>query len=682
MQATVAIFFATGLALPRAEAAPADHPLEATVQLDCDRCSEPGGTVRIDVPLDLRLATEPEAGVSLSLTDANGHTVPFALATATAPAQTVRLRVHSTEAMDRWTIEAPPRPLDTLQLGIESDRPTAATVTVRDARTDAVLAEQLVWRWGLSSQDEVPLPHTTAPLAVSLRWHGPRADRPVGFTGWNRPELALADEVLTLTPARTALTELGTTTTVLPLPRPLPIRALDIEVEGDILTRTVTVRQVASGPHGEDELAATTIRRLRMGATHIDDTTVSLRRPPATDVLQISLDATSGPPLAPTAVHAHIPRRALYVHTGHPGPLVLRGGDAAAIEPTSEVQSALPEMINAEVGTATVGPVGPNPDWVAPEELSGLSAPGTPLDQPDRFTHEAPVTGPAGLVRIPLGRDHLAVLGSTPLGLRLVTPGPDGTLLQVPHLLRRLPVDHVIAEVPTRREEQGRRSRVAIDNPVPGLPLTGLSLHTDAPLFSRELTISHQLEGYLAPVRMASWQGGAAPGALHLELPGGPTGPLVVELDNGDDPPLPLTGVDLQWPAWELIATLPPAGATLLMGRDLPPAEHDLMLLSDQLHRRATAAATAGPPVARTPPPLGGPDKVALWVGLLALVGGLGLLILRLVRGLPLEEPAEHGDGDADDGHAGDSTPADGEDRDAADGGDGDGDGDETAPGA
>ena len=112
------------------------------------------------------------------------------------------------------------------------------------------------------------------------------------------------------------------------------------------------------------------------------------------------------------------------------------------------------------------------------------------------------------------------------------------------------------------------------------------------------------------------------------------------------------------------------------MGRDLPPAEHDLMLLSDQLHRRATAAATAGPPVARTPPPLGGPDKVALWVGLLALVGGLGLLILRLVRGLPLEEPAEHGDGESKDGGAEDGEPEDGTPAH----GEGDEDGD--APGA
>jgi hypothetical protein len=639
MHATLAMLCVLGFGAP-SWAAPDDHPLQATVALDCPRCDEPGGAVRIEVPLGLRLPEDPGVGTSLALVDAEGRPVPFALATSTAADEPVSLRVRSTDDPDTWTIEPPDRPVDTLRFSISSNRPTAATVTVRDSETGETYAERLVWRWASVSQDRLILPRLLRPLTVSVHWHGPRPARPLGITGWRSAEITLPDHVIELETGPTVLTESGETRTAVTLPRPLPLRSLEVGLDPglDVVERPVSVVQGASEFLSPVILGSSTLRRLRMGSSRIDDTTVDLERPPSDTLLWLDIGARSGPPLEVSTVSARLPRQVLYVRTGHQGPLTLLGGDVDAIEPTSELQSALLELISAEVGAARTGEVGANPDWIPPEVQAGLSAPGALLEGEARFTHEAPVSGPAGLVRLPLPAEVVVATVGQPHRLRLVVDGEEDRLVQVPHLSRRLPVDHVVPEVPLERVEDGSLSRIVLRNPNPGVPLTGLSLHSDAPLFRRTVSVLHPVDGQLRMLRLVEWHGGERPGTLSIELPGTVVDELVVELDNGDDPPLPLTGADLRWGAWELIADLPDGGATLLVGsRQVEAPEHDLGLLRDQLGRRATAVATVGPLVERTPPPLGGADKIALWAGLLALVGGLALLVLRLVRGVPLE---------------------------------------------
>lgn len=639
MHTTLAVFFATLTGAP-SWAAPDDHPLQATVALDCARCEEPGGAVRIEVPLGLRLPEDPGVGTSLALVDAEGRPVPFAIATSSAADEPVSLRVRSTDDPDTWTVEAPDRPVDTLRFSISSGRPTAATVTVRDAETGETHAEGLIWRWTGLSHDRLLLPRLLRPLTITVHWHGPRPARPLGITGWRSAEITLPDHVIELEPGPTVLTETGETRTAVALPRPLPVQSVEVGLDPslDVVERPVSVVQGASELLSPVTLGSATLRRLRMGSTRIDDTTVALDRPPSDTLLWLDIGARSGPPLDVASVSVRLPRQVLYVRTGHRGPLTLLGGDVDAIEPTSELQSALLEMISAEVGTVQAGEVGPNPAWVPPEVQAGLAAPGAVLEGEARFIQEAPVSGPAGLVRLPLPAEVLVATVGQPHRLRLVVDGEDGQLVQVPHLSRRLPVDHVVPEVPLERVEDGSLSRIVLRNPNPGVPLTGLSLHSDAPLFRRTVSVLHPVDGQLRMLRLVEWHGGERPGTLSIELPGTVADELVIELDNGDDPPLPLSSADLRWGAWELIAALPDGGATLLVGsRRVGAPEHDLGLLRDQLGRRATAVATLGPLTERTPPPLGGADKIALWAGLLALVGGLGLLVLRLVRGVPLE---------------------------------------------
>ena len=53
--------------------------------------------------------------------------------------------------------------------------------------------------------------------------------------------------------------------------------------------------------------------------------------------------------------------------------------------------------------------------------------------------------------------------------------------------------------------------------------------------------------------------GAERPGAMAVAVDAPMGDRLVVEIDNGDDPPLPVTGVTVLRPRFELVAVLPEA---------------------------------------------------------------------------------------------------------------------------
>ncbi len=624
-------------------AEPVDLPLQATVQLDaCAPCAADGGAVRVDVPLELRLPGPPSTGVPLVLIDGVGARVPFALADASPADEPVRLRIQPGEGMDGLQVDAPDRPIDLLKFDVAGDRPTAATVTVRALDTGATIAQGLLWTWGGSGRDTLALPSVQTALLVELHWHGPRPRRPVGLTAWRSAEAMLPPHRVDLEVGPTVLTENGTARTTLILPRPMPVSAIQLEVDGDIIDRRVTLSTLPSPIEGERTLGEGRLRRLKMGSTVIDDATIPLSSMPDGEMLVVEVDASAGPVLEVVGATAIVPAQALWVRSENRGDLTLLGGAVGMESPQSELQVALPELVSSTLGVAPTTAVTANPQWVPPEEQSGLAAPGALLENSNVYTHSAPVEGPVGLVRIPLSIEVMRILGERIGDIRLVVEGPEGTLQQIPHLRRRLPVDVPLLGLEMERVEDNGRSRIVLHNPEPGLPLTALTLTTDATIFARTVSVMRPMEGYLQPLRMVNWVGSERPTSMTVSLPSVAGKELVVEIDNGDDPPLPILGADAQWAAWEILAVLPEGGATLLFGgQSNAMADHDLYLLEAELGRRATALATLGPPEPREPPPLGRPDLIALWVGLIALVAGLLVLVLRLVRGLPEPEATE-----------------------------------------
>ena len=108
----------------------------------------------------------------------------------------------------------------------------------------------------------------------------------------------------------------------------------------------------------------------------------------------------------------------------------------------------------------------------------------------------------------------------------------------------------------TRTEDEGI-SRLRVPVPEGEVPVSTVTLSTDAPTFSRRVTLLRAAGQVLDPMRSLRWVGSDRPGAITVEVDRIVGDELVVELDNGDDPPLPVDEIALTWPAWELLAVLP-----------------------------------------------------------------------------------------------------------------------------
>lgn len=633
---------------PPAAAAVEDHPAAAPIDLSaCAPCARPDGVVQVPVPIGLRHPAEDARGADLLLLGPGGARVPFAAVLGHLPDQRVLVRVRPDAELDRWLLDPPPYPLDALQLELRDAHAIAANVRAFDPVTGQLRAEDFLWWWGPVAHDRLRLNHLREPLRIEVQWHGRRPDAPPDFTGWRALGPVVPDETVPLALGPTVLGEDGMARTTLTLPRGLPVSHIEVLAEGELFERRALVRTPDHPLRGTTVLGEGTLRRVMIGEARVDDTKLALSTPSAADRWVLEVDASADPPLVITAVNAIVPGRALWLRGPGPGPLTLYGGGPAA-EPVSDLRVALSELVEGQESIVLAGEAGPNPAFVPPEQAAQLAGPGAPLDGEGRLPWAAPVSGPAGLVRLPLPVDVLSRARPDLGDLRLVVESSDGPPAQVPFLLRRATVDHAHGELPVEREERGRVSRLTVTLPDAAVPTSTLTLRSSAPLFQRRVTVLQDRGDHVAHLRAADWRAADRPGALSFDLGDAVGDRLVIEIDNGDDPPLPIDGVSATYPAWELIAALPDGGATLRFGdKHRRPPEYDLSLLSPELEGRAEALATLGPLEERAPPPLAVLDKAALFAGIAALVAGLVLLTARLLRAVPEALPAAEPDSGA-----------------------------------
>jgi hypothetical protein len=220
--------------------------------------------------------------------------------------------------------------------------------------------------------------------------------------------------------------------------------------------------------------------------------------------------------------------------------------------------------------------------------------------------------------------------------LRVVDSAGD----QVPFVLRRRAEQDDWGSLPMQREERGRQTLLRLQNPHPALPVSLLCLSTTAPTFSRQVSVLRVAATELVPMRTTQWQAADRPGQLCLSLNEAMGEEIVVRIDNDDDPPLPITDARATGPRWELLCWLPPGGARLIYGdpRALRP-DYDLSMLTSELAMRVEAEASLGPAEELSAPPLSTLDRMLLYAGLAALMGGMAWLVVALLRGVPEAAP-------------------------------------------
>jgi hypothetical protein len=470
---------------------------------------------------------------------------------------------------------------------------------------------------------------------LRLTWDD-RASAPPGMPGsaWAAPAPQDAGNArLEPLPFRRLPAEAGVSRFALDLPGPrLPIRALVLEAAGaGPLLRDAEVT--------EPSLSGTGLAPRMQGRA-------TLRRAPGsgTDALRIPIQAPEGseldlkvadganPPLALTGVLAELPPQPwIYFQTLDAAPLTALCGRAGLAAPRYDLQALDDRLGRARAAAAQWGPVAaPGPAGTAPAGLEPV--PGAALD-PGGFRWRRPVpSGPPGLVALVLDP---AVLAASPglQDLRLL----DGSGRQVPYLLERRdePLELALALPPGRTE--ARLTRYPLVLPALGGRPARLVLETAARVFSRAVRVraegAAEGQGVLAAAIWVHDQPETPAPPLELVLPALGQDRAVLEVDEGDNPPLPLGSARLQLPCWRLRFFQPADPVQLCYGQDLEAPRYDLALLARRLGDAPAREAVLAPPTAdATAGP--GPDRMrlAFWGVLVLAVATLLALLARLLK--------------------------------------------------
>jgi hypothetical protein len=228
----------------------------------------------------------------------------------------------------------------------------------------------------------------------------------------------------------------------------------------------------------------------------------------------------------------------------------------------------------------------------------------------------------------------------------------------VPFLIERTTVWRTLAPTVTAANdpERPRVSRWKLVLPHAGLPVARLTGTSPTPLFRRDLVLYEEVPDdrgskHGRVLGSASWtqQPGVPEASLSLTCAGTPeTDTLFLETDNGDNPAITLTKLELSYPAIRLaFKSDTTEGLHLYYGSPLASApQYDLSLVAGQLAAAEKAVATVDAEERLTKASWreqfgatsgGGP---VLWVVLAAVVAALLLVVTRL---LPKTSPGPSG---------------------------------------
>ena len=296
---------------------------------------------------------------------------------------------------------------------------------------------------------------------------------------------------------------------------------------------------------------------------------------------------------------------------------------------------------------------------VAQDSVPAIPA-GAPID-PSAFNYARPISaGPAGFVSLPLDVAALAHSRgprSRFADVRIV----DGSNRQIPYLLepRDAPLEMA---VPFARVEPGapelksapghQRSTYLAKLPFARLPDANLLLDTSARMFRRDVQLSverapdrRRRNRWADIVHLRGWEhadpGTAAP---RLVIPAAAldTADLLVTIDEGDNAPLPLTGMFVEVPSYRL-RFYRPGGESLrlLYGSERAAApEYDLALLAASVMGAPMEEVSAAPEPA---PPRTNTTIVSrkvFWGVLIVAVIALVALVARLATSPPSGDPS------------------------------------------
>jgi hypothetical protein len=620
------------------------------------------GLVKLSLPVDSLAAARPGLE-DLRIIDSTGHEVPYLLERPFQPerlilgaqkfsftladhATTIILETGLSQPIQGITLEtAAPNFIKAVRIEGSTDRKDWQTIT-----QDQPLFRQ---PYGAGSL------HLTIPPAVWpwLRLTlDDRRSKPVAFTGakLHAAVKPLPLESLPVTIVNRRENDQKTRITLNLGGANLTLATVQVEADDPLFMRQVTaaVSALAENEISERSLATGTIYRVALDGQQVSsELAIPINQQITNRELLLLIDNQDNPPLNITAVKAQ--RRPVYLtfFASQAGVYRLLSGNPRCLAARYDLISLAASLQETTVSPLTLTSLADNPSYRPPESLPEIQDLGTDLDTTAWKSRKLVQIKQAGVQQFDLDVETLAGAGPSLSDLRLWRDGK-----QRPYILERTTVNvkltPLVSLIPDPKKPS--RSRWQIKLPHSGLPLKRLSCTTSTPIFQRQVHLLEQPanergEPYDRQLGQATWLRTPTVTAptLELDLTRSPrTDTLILETDNGDNPPIELDNCQLYYFLTRVLCKAPLDPATYLYygNNSVGPPQYDLALVAPQLLAAEKSVATLGAAEPLQKPGWGDifqtstTRSVVFWGALAVVVVVLLVVMARLLPQTPSKE--------------------------------------------
>ena len=347
--------------------------------------------------------------------------------------------------------------------------------------------------------------------------------------------------------------------------------------------------------------------------------------------LEVEIENGDSPPLENLLAGAVVAPRTLRFYAPEQARLKLLYGSASAAAPRYDLGRALASGSSAKVAAASLGA----PDTVASSQAAVAPPPRAALADAGAWTRRRPIVLPSSSGVAYLDFEEL------PRGfadLRIVDEKND----QVPFIVEKGSHEHG-RQARLAVSNEGAKTLARLEDAGPAATIDAVELSASAPdYFSRDVSVVQEerdARGVTGTRRLGSARWERKPGerapALRIPIgrPAADQSVLVVEIENGDNVPLTLTGAEVIRASARIdFAYRPGESLFLLSGnpQSLPP-RYDFELLAGTVLASPADAARLGP-AAEAPKPKAVSGSGWLWAAIGVTVVLLLFALARTLR--------------------------------------------------
>jgi hypothetical protein len=454
---------------------------------------------------------------------------------------------------------------------------------------------------------------------------------------------------------RRVSSETGKSRYRLSLPGPhLPIAAIRFDVSNANVFRDadVTEGRLTGSTVEPVSLGGGKLRRAERAEGVAEELTVPISFPETAD-LDVVVDDANNPPLTIARIAGIVaPLPWIYFETSDTAPLTATYGDPAPKPARYDLEARRSTASSARTVAAKWSPS--TLSTSRPSNAVTTPATGSSVDRKQFRFARSMAPAASGLTSLLLDADVLA-RSSALRDVRIATA--DGH--QVPYVVEHRDAPLAVPlRVPPRGRGEGARSVYIFELPYDSLPDgTRLTITTSARVFERNATLSRTPDEQRGRDREViasqTWrstdpESPAPPLTFAISRSG--THEVQLELDEGDNAPLPITGAQLVLPSYALRFINPGGSLTLLYGNAAAEApRYDLALLAPRLFAESARDINlmqAAPMIAT---PESTTERKVFWIVIVAAVLALLITLGRLLSGsspsVAGPSPRERGEG-------------------------------------